>query len=66
MSLIPRKLFIETVETTWPGSEGNPLIAMIDTGGGPVFLSDPDNYITSIVWPDPVQNPESDFGIHKL
>jgi hypothetical protein len=62
MSLIPRKLFIETVETTWPGSEGTPLIAMIDTGGGPVFLSDPDNYITSIVWPDRVQNPEWTLG----
>jgi len=57
MSLTPRALSIGGVKTLWPGAVSSP-IAMIDTGGGPVFLSDPDGYICSNRWPDPVANPD--------
>jgi hypothetical protein len=30
---------------------------MIDTGGGPMFLSDPNGYVYEGAWPDPVDNP---------
>jgi hypothetical protein len=30
---------------------------MVDTGGGPVFLSDPNGYIDRTNWPDPVPSP---------
>jgi hypothetical protein len=31
---------------------------MIDTGGGPVFLSDPENYVYGRTWPDLTTNPD--------
>ena len=40
MSLIPKSLTIGSTQTAWPGDVTAP-IAMVDTGGGPVFLSDP-------------------------
>ena len=56
MSLMPKSLGIGGIKTQWPGSVASP-IAMIDTGGGPVFLSDPNAYIYNRPWPDPVANP---------
>jgi hypothetical protein len=56
MSLSARALSIGGVQTGWPGSVSSP-IAMVDTGGGPVFLSDPNNYLYSKQWPDPVTPP---------
>jgi hypothetical protein len=32
-------------------------IAMIDTGGGPIFLSDPNGYLINTNWPEPVPSP---------
>lgn len=55
MSLAPRALSIGDVATGWPGAR--PSIAMIDTGGGPVFLSDPDGFVYGGTWPDPATNP---------
>jgi hypothetical protein len=57
MSLSPLGLKIGDVNTQWPGSVPTPPIAMIDTGGGPVFLSDPNGYIYRTNWPDPAANP---------
>jgi hypothetical protein len=56
MSLIPRSLSIGDTLTAWPGTI--PSIAMIDTGGGPVFLSDPENYLYGHNWPDQTENPD--------
>jgi hypothetical protein len=56
MALTPAGLSIAGVATAWPGSLKSP-IAMIDTGGGPVHLSDPDDYLLSKDWPDPVADP---------
>jgi hypothetical protein len=42
MSLRPKSLAIAGEKTDWPGHRAEKSIAMIDTGGGPVFLSDPD------------------------
>ena len=56
MSLVPKSLKIGTEETQWPGSVSSP-IAMVDTGGGPVFLSDPNGYLYPSSWPDPVTCP---------
>jgi hypothetical protein len=56
MSLIPRSLAIGNTNTAWPGSLSSP-IALIDTGGGPVFLSDPNGYVYSATWPEGVSNP---------
>jgi hypothetical protein len=55
MSLTPKSLKIGNQLTGWPGQRDS--IAMIDTGGGPVFLSDPDNFIFSRTWPDATGNP---------
>jgi hypothetical protein len=55
MSVVPQSLSIGDVKTAWPGDR--PSIAMVDTGGGPVFLSDPDGYVYESAWPDPVGNP---------
>lgn len=57
MSLTPKALNIGGVKTLWPGAVSSP-IAMIDTGGGAVFLSDPDGYVYNNEWPDPVANPD--------
>lgn len=56
MSLIPKSLKIGSTTTQWPGTVASP-IAMVDTGGGPVFLSDPNGYVYSTAWPDPATNP---------
>jgi hypothetical protein len=55
MSLVPSYLTIGNVETNWPGA--TPSIAMIDTGGGPVFLSDPNGYLYKTPLPEEVPNP---------
>ena len=55
MALRPQALKIGDVGTTWPGDPA--AIAMIDTGGGPVFLSDPNNLLLSTDWPDPAPLP---------
>ena len=56
MALTPKSLSIAGVPTQWPGNVPSP-IAMIDTGGGPVYLSDPNDYLYQKVWPSPVSNP---------
>jgi hypothetical protein len=56
MSLRPKSLKIAGQATQWPGNQ-QPSIAMIDTGGGPIFLSDPNGYLYNRVWPNPVDNP---------
>ncbi len=56
MSLIPKSLTIGTTATSWPGDVLSP-IAMIDTGGGPVLLSDPNGYVVGSVWPHPAVCP---------
>lgn len=56
MSLIPLALTIGTDKTRWPGAVTSP-IAMVDTGGGPVFLSDPNQYACKSAWPNPAANP---------
>jgi hypothetical protein len=57
MSLTPKSLSIAGSPTQWPGNAASP-IAMIDTGGGPVYLSDPQGYLYPGSWPSPVSNPE--------
>jgi hypothetical protein len=47
MSLRPKSLEINGKRVDWPGKRMARSIAMIDTGGGPVFLNDPDD----AVWP---------------
>jgi hypothetical protein len=56
MSLTPRSLRIGATTTTWPGNVSSP-IAMVDTGGGPVFLSDPNKCVCTTDWPEEVQSP---------
>jgi hypothetical protein len=56
MALTAKALKIGDTTTPWPGAVSSP-IAMIDTGGGPVFLSDPNGYIYGNHWPNPVPNP---------
>jgi hypothetical protein len=56
MSVIPQSLTIGGQLTGWPGDVQSP-IAMIDTGGGPVFLSDPNDYVYGATWPDTVLCP---------
>ena len=51
MSLRPKKLIIAGKETEWPGALAASSIAMVDTGGGPVFLSDPEKYLWADDWP---------------
>jgi hypothetical protein len=55
MSLTPTALSIGDVKTEWAGDAT--WIAMIDTGGGPVFLSDPANCIWGTPWPEQVPLP---------
>jgi hypothetical protein len=57
MALAPKSLSIAGAQTQWPGNVPSP-IAMIDTGGGPVYLSDPNGYLYQTVWPAPVSNPD--------
>jgi hypothetical protein len=58
MSLRPQSLSIGTVKTDWPGDLSSKSIAMIDTGGGQVFLSDPKNYVWTKDWPNPAPVPD--------
>ena len=58
MSLRPVSLSIAGQATQWPnGPQGisgpETKIAMIDTGGGPVLLSDPHSYLLGQGWPEP-------------
>src|SRR5579872_3876398 len=57
MSLIPRSLGIGGTTTKWPGDVASP-IAMVDTGGGPVFLSDPNSYVYATAWPEQAPLPD--------
>ncbi len=57
MALTPKSLSIAGAPTQWPGNVLSP-IAMIDTGGGPVYLSDPNGYLYSNNWPSQVTNPD--------
>ena len=50
MAPVPKNLSINGALTDWPGIAAVP-IAMIDTGGGPVFLSDPNGYVYRKSWP---------------
>lgn len=56
MSVVPASLMIGGTKTGWPGNVAGP-IAMIDNGGGPLFLSDPDGYVYKGPWPDKVDCP---------
>jgi hypothetical protein len=55
-ALVPKGLTVGSVATRWPGDVASP-IAMIDTGGGPVFLSDPSGYVYTSTWPHPTSCP---------
>jgi hypothetical protein len=57
MSLTPRSLSIGGTKTKWPGKLEAP-IAMVDTGGGPVFLSDPLGNVYRTNWPAPAPSPD--------
>jgi hypothetical protein len=56
MALRPLSLSIGSTVTQWPGAM--PAIAMLDTGGGPTYLSDPSGYLYSTGWPSPTRNPD--------
>jgi hypothetical protein len=57
MSLRPKTLAIAGKQTKWPGDRAANSIAMVDTGGGPVFLSDPEKYLWANDWPTPAGLP---------
>ena len=61
MSLRPLSLSIGNGPTQWPGTREAGSIAMIDTGGGPVFLSDPENYLGQTNWPGAVPEAIADY-----
>jgi hypothetical protein len=50
MAIVPKSLSVGNTATAWPGNVIRP-IAVVDTGGGPVFLSDPNGYVYSTTWP---------------
>jgi hypothetical protein len=56
MSLKPLSLSIANTRTAWPGDVAA-AIAMVDTGGGPLFLSDQRGYLYKTAWPEQVNNP---------
>jgi len=56
MTVVPTSFAIGNTTTGWPGRVW-PLIAMIDTGGGPVLLSDPDGFVWPKAWPNTVACP---------
>jgi hypothetical protein len=56
MSVVPAAFAIGSTATAWPGSIASP-IAMVDTGGGPVLLSDPNGVVWREAWPNPVPCP---------
>jgi hypothetical protein len=51
MSVRPKSLTIGSTTTKWPGPLASKPIAMIDTGGGPVFLNDTNNLVWATDWP---------------
>lgn len=57
MALRPLSLSIGGTLTHWPKGLTNPL-AIVDTGGTCVFLSDPNGDLYTKQWPDPVSNPD--------
>jgi hypothetical protein len=61
MSLRPDSLAIGGKGTPWPGTRKATSIAMIDTGGGPVFLSDPEDYLLKTSWPNAVTETPPDW-----
>ncbi len=58
MSVKVRSLTIGQKRTDWPGSGTSYPMAMVDTGGGPVLLSDPDGLLYPTVWPQQVELPD--------
>jgi hypothetical protein len=56
MAIKVQSLTIGDKKTDWPGAPYP--MAMIDTGGGPVFLSDPDGYLYKMRWPEQVALPD--------
>lgn len=56
MAVVPTSLTINGTSTSWPGSDPGP-IAQIDTGGGPVLVSDPNGHVNLNPWPDRVTCP---------
>lgn len=63
MALKPQSLVVGAQRTEWPGKDENTSIAMIDTAGGPVFLSDPENYLRKRDWPETVPETIPDFWV---
>lgn len=61
MALKPQTLNIGHHGTDWPGEYKDTSMAMIDTGGGPVFLSDPENYLRNTNWPNAAAEAIPDF-----
>ena len=57
MALRPSAVNLGDWKTGWPGDIEDP-IAMIDTGGGPVFLSDPQNVFQNSHWNNNAKLPE--------
>jgi hypothetical protein len=57
MCLRPRSLSIGGVPAKWPAELASSSIAMVDTGGGPVFLSDPKDVVWTTNWKDPAPLP---------
>ena len=57
MALKPSAVNLSDWKTGWPGDIEDP-IAMIDTGGGPVFLSDPQNVFQNSHWNNNAKLPE--------
>jgi hypothetical protein len=51
MALRPKSVSIGTTLTKWPGPLQTNPITMIDSGGGPVFLSDPNDRVWPATWP---------------
>ncbi|MGY3238541.1 hypothetical protein ACVWZ4_000826 [Bradyrhizobium sp. USDA 4472] len=63
MALKPQSLVIGAQRTDWPGKGENTSVAMIDTAGGPVFLSDPENYLRKRDWPETLPETIPDFWV---
>ncbi len=58
MALRPKSLRIGGTLTEWPSNEDTPPIAMIDTGGGAMFLSDRSGALAQIVPGQAAENPD--------
>lgn len=55
MSVVPTSLAIDGTATGWPGGPG--ARALIDTGGGPVLINDPNGLVYPKSWPNKVTCP---------